>query len=142
MQPELLLLDEPMAGLDANMQRDLLVVLEGLSARGITIVVATHDVDFAYRWADAVHLLAAGRCTASFAARQLPQEEAALLAAGQSLPAVVEVHRLLALRGIAPAHPVPQCMQQLLALLGAAASRKESAMETMPPSPIDRRSAA
>jgi energy-coupling factor transporter ATP-binding protein EcfA2 len=71
MQPEVLLLDEPMAGLDAAMQVELQALLDRLAGRGITIVLSTHDVDFAYRWADDIHLLAAGRCLASFAAADL-----------------------------------------------------------------------
>jgi len=60
MEPELLLLDEPMAGLDAAMQDELLTVLDSLSGRGVTLLLSTHDVDFAYRWADAIHLLQRG----------------------------------------------------------------------------------
>jgi cobalt/nickel transport system ATP-binding protein len=71
MQPEVLLLDEPMAGLDAAMQVELQALLDRLAGHGITIVLSTHDVDFAYRWADDIHLLAAGRCLASFAAADL-----------------------------------------------------------------------
>ena len=64
MEPELLVLDEPMAGLDHGMQDELLAILDGLHGRGITLLLATHDIDFAYGWADAIHLMAAGRCVA------------------------------------------------------------------------------
>lgn len=122
MQPDLLLLDEPMAGLDTPMQADLLAVLERLSARGITILLATHDVDFAYRWADHLHLLAAGRCIASFAAGDLPDQAPALAAAGQKMPAVVDLHRALLARGLFAARPVPRSLDTLLAGLTPAAS--------------------
>ena len=105
MQPDVLLLDEPMAGLDATMQVELQALLDTLAGRGITIVLSTHDVDFAYRWADDVHLLAAGRCLASFAAADLPQHVLSLRAAGQPLPAVVELHRALAAHGLAGEAP-------------------------------------
>ncbi|HEX6733325.1 MAG TPA: ABC transporter ATP-binding protein [Azonexus sp.] len=116
MQPEMLLLDEPMAGLDAAMQVELLAVLDDLTARGITIVLSTHDVDFAYRWADDIHLLDAGRCIASFAAADLPQQAAALRQAGQAMPAVIELHRLLAARGVLETVP-PRSLEALLASL-------------------------
>ncbi|MEF8728487.1 MAG: ABC transporter ATP-binding protein [Accumulibacter sp.] len=132
MQPELLLLDEPMAGLDPGMQDELLRVLDELSAGGISIVLATHDVDFAYRWADDIHLLAAGRCTASFAAAELPQQAAALHAAGQPLPAVVALHRLLVARGVLPAEPVPGGIPQLLALLAEKEAGEPKMNETPP----------
>ncbi|TLD44215.1 MAG: Energy-coupling factor transporter ATP-binding protein EcfA3 [Accumulibacter sp.] len=130
MQPELLLLDEPMAGLDPGMQDDLLRVLDDLAARGISIVLATHDVDFAYGWADDIHLLAAGRCTASFAAAQLPLQEAALRAAGQPLPAVVTLHQALVAHGALPAGPVPRGMPQLLAKLAMPAAAEDGMNET------------
>ena len=125
MQPELLLLDEPMAVLDPGMHEDLLRLLDELAAQGISIVLATHDVDFAYRWADDIHLLAAGRCTASFAAAELPQQAAALRAAGQPLPAVVALHQALAARGVLPARPVPCGLPQLLSLLAAPAAAED-----------------
>ena len=118
MQPDLLLLDEPMAGLDAGMQLELATLFDRLAARGITILLSTHDVDFAYRWADDLHLLAAGRCIASFPSALLPDREAELLVAGQSLPAVVGLHRALAKRGVIAAQPAPRSLEDLLTTLG------------------------
>jgi len=122
MQPEVLLLDEPMAGLDAAMQHELLAVLDRLAGQGITIVLSTHDVDFAYRWADDIHLLAAGRCLASFAAAELPAQAAALKLAGQPLPAVVALQGALAARGIAAGTPA-RSLDALLAQLSLEEAR-------------------
>ncbi|MFF4368963.1 ATP-binding cassette domain-containing protein [Streptomyces sp. NPDC001594] len=52
MAPRVLILDEPTAGLDPDGQERLLDVLAGLRAAGTTVVMATHDVDLAVRWAD------------------------------------------------------------------------------------------
>ncbi|MEU7553554.1 ATP-binding cassette domain-containing protein [Streptomyces sp. NPDC044571] len=52
MAPRVLILDEPTAGLDPDGQERLLDVLAGLRAQGTTVVMATHDVDLAVRWAD------------------------------------------------------------------------------------------
>lgn len=52
MAPRVLILDEPTAGLDPDGQERLLEVLAGLRAAGTTVVMATHDVDLAVRWAD------------------------------------------------------------------------------------------
>jgi manganese/iron transport system ATP-binding protein len=43
-EPEILLLDEPMAGLDAASQHDVLHLFEGLRDEGKTLLVATHDL--------------------------------------------------------------------------------------------------
>ena len=117
MEPELLILDEPMAGLDQRMRGELLAVLEGLHARGITLLLATHDIDFAYRWAQRIHLIDAGACTASLAAADLAHADAQLTALGMPLPSVVEVHRCLAARGLLPALPIPRSQAELLELL-------------------------
>ncbi len=119
MQPELLLLDEPMAGLDAGMQAELLAVLDTLAAQGITILLTTHDVDFAYRWADNLHLLASGRCVGSFPAVELPAHSAELQAAGQAQPAVTALHQALAGRGIIASQTVARSIDQLLHALSA-----------------------
>ena len=42
--PELLLLDEPMAGLDATAQHQLLDLLDELRANGATVILSTHDL--------------------------------------------------------------------------------------------------
>ena len=105
MQPDVLLLDEPMAGLDASMQADLLALLEQLSAQGISIVVSTHDIDFAYAWAEQIHLLQAGRCLASFASTDLPARQEILQAAGQPLPAVLQLQQHLLGLGILADQP-------------------------------------
>jgi ABC-type Mn2+/Zn2+ transport system ATPase subunit len=43
-EADLLLLDEPMAGLDATTQHDLLTLFEALRSEGKTLLVATHDL--------------------------------------------------------------------------------------------------
>ena len=117
MEPELLVLDEPMAGLDQAMQEELLAVLERLHGQGMTILLATHDIHFAYRWADRIHLMAAGRCAAAFAADALPDHEGELAAIGLRLPAVIGLQRLLIERGLlAKDQPTHSCTA-LLALL-------------------------
>jgi ABC-type Mn2+/Zn2+ transport system ATPase subunit len=43
-EPDILLLDEPMAGLDASSQHDLIHLFEELRDEGKTLLVATHDI--------------------------------------------------------------------------------------------------
>jgi cobalt/nickel transport system ATP-binding protein len=117
MQPELLVLDEPMAGLDHRMRTEFLTVLDGLHAQGITLLLATHDIDFAYRWADRIHLMAAGQCAASLDAIDLAEQGDALSALGLPLPTVVELHRRLAAQGQLAKQPAPRTHAELLARL-------------------------
>lgn len=61
MRPKVLIMDEPTAGLDPQMVRELMELLDKLVAQGMTAVISTHDVDLAYSWADEAHVLAHGR---------------------------------------------------------------------------------
>lgn len=51
MEPELLLMDEPAASLDPENCLRLEETLDVLGEQGLALAVATHDVDFAWRWA-------------------------------------------------------------------------------------------
>jgi cobalt/nickel transport system ATP-binding protein len=118
MKPEVLILDEPMAGLDVSMQQELLGVLEGLHDSGITVVIATHDIDFAYQWADRINLLAEGRCTASWDAFQLPSLLNELAGSGVGVPKVAELFRQLVDAGaLGTDSQVPRSHQELLELI-------------------------
>ncbi len=62
--PAALLLDEPTRGLDYPAKEALAALLRALAADGRTVLVATHDVEFAAAVADRVLVLAQGRVVA------------------------------------------------------------------------------
>ena len=99
MRPEVVVLDEPMAGLDAAMQDELTVVLEMLHKTGMTIIIATHDLDFAYGWADEAIVLQSGRLLATGTATDILTQENVCKALGAK-PLVAEINRRLSLIGI------------------------------------------
>ncbi|MEU1302517.1 amino acid ABC transporter ATP-binding protein [Streptomyces shenzhenensis] len=61
MDPELMLFDEPTSALDPEFTREVLAVMRDLADSGMTIVVVTHEMDFARRGADRVVFMADGR---------------------------------------------------------------------------------
>lgn len=64
-RPRLLLLDEPTKGLDLPCRRVVAALLQGLRDDGATVVMATHDLDFAQQVADDVSMMFDGEiaCT-------------------------------------------------------------------------------
>jgi polar amino acid transport system ATP-binding protein len=61
MEPKVLLFDEPTSALDAELVREVLDVIEELAKAGSTMVVVTHELEFAKRIADRVVMMDAGR---------------------------------------------------------------------------------
>jgi energy-coupling factor transport system ATP-binding protein len=62
--PGLVCLDEPTRGMDAARKRALREWLSELAAQGSAVIVATHDIEFAARFADRVVLLGEGELIA------------------------------------------------------------------------------
>lgn len=56
-EAELMLMDEPLTGLDIGSQESIFTFLDDLQGRGVTVMVATHDLDLAARRFDRVMLL-------------------------------------------------------------------------------------
>ena len=60
-QPEVLLLDEPTAGLDPQTTRDIIDILIAENRSGTTLVTATHDLHIVEEIADTVHIFGEGK---------------------------------------------------------------------------------
>lgn len=61
MKPEIMLFDEPTSALDPEMVGEVLNVMQGLAAEGMTMLVATHELGFARRVATQAIFLEGGK---------------------------------------------------------------------------------
>ena len=61
MEPELMILDEPSAGLDGYYTQQIMQILSTLHTSERTIILSTHDVNFAYEWADEIIVVSDGQ---------------------------------------------------------------------------------
>lgn len=91
MEPRLLLLDEPTAGLDPRAERSLCQTMASLARAGRTLLVATHAVDLVPYFASRVVLLAEGRVIADGPCREVLLEQALLERARVRRPWTVEL---------------------------------------------------
>lgn len=64
MRPEILVLDEPTAGMDPTAQEELLGVIRGLKERGTSVVLVSHDLDEVSEVADRVCVMEEGKVRA------------------------------------------------------------------------------
>ena len=59
-EPRILFLDEPTAGVDVELRRDMWQLVRGLRAQGVTIILTTHYIDEAEEMADRVGVINKG----------------------------------------------------------------------------------
>jgi lipooligosaccharide transport system ATP-binding protein len=63
-EPRLVLLDEPTVGLDPQVRQELWSLIDGLRARGVTVLMSTHYIEEAERLADVVAVMSHGKIVA------------------------------------------------------------------------------
>ena len=59
-EPAILFLDEPTAGVDVELRRDMWEVVRSLRASGVTIILTTHYIEEAEEMADRIGIIAKG----------------------------------------------------------------------------------
>jgi len=99
MAPELLVLDEPTAGLDAAQRGRVTAALDRRAAAGVTLLAVSHDLAFVAEAADRVVVMREGRIAEDRSARELLYDREALARLGLRPPATVEVGAALGLKG-------------------------------------------
>ena len=95
MKSELIIFDEPTASLDPLNAKILEEVLEKLSQEGKTLLISTHDVDFAYRWAERVVVFDGGKIIADGTALEIFQDQALLKKSNLLKPHLLRVYETL-----------------------------------------------
>src|ERR1700678_4617374 len=59
-EPQILFLDEPTAGVDVELRRDMWALVRGLRERGVTIILTTHYIEEAEEMADRIGVIRKG----------------------------------------------------------------------------------
>lgn len=116
MRPEILVLDEPTAGLDPHGVTHLLGALQQLHEAGTTLVFSTHDVELAYAWADQVALFHDGRVLCQGGAAAVLGDRELLHRARLRPPLLLQVTEALG-AGQDRSQPAPRSREAVLALL-------------------------
>ncbi|MGM0369474.1 MAG: energy-coupling factor ABC transporter ATP-binding protein [Bacillota bacterium] len=117
MKPEVIIFDEPTAWLDPQGAEEIISFLDELTASGITIVMATHNVDLAYEWADYVYIMNQGTKIASGIPSDVFKNKALLEKASLVQPLVLELYQQLQDQGIVSPNQHPKTKDELLKLI-------------------------
>ena len=99
MQPGVLLLDEPTAGMDLAMRDVVVQAVRRRSAAGVTVMAVSHDLSFVAEVADRIVVIREGRVATDAPARELLTDEAALKSLGLRPPTSAAISLGLNLEG-------------------------------------------
>lgn len=100
MEPEILVLDEPTAGLDPKGRRELMTLFKELHQNGMTIVLVTHLMDDVANYADYVNVLEGGKLVRSGYPKEVFQDVAFLESKQLGVPKITKFAQQLVKRGL------------------------------------------
>ena len=100
MHPDIVILDEPAAALDAKHADMMNRIVERMSGDGITVLMSTHDIDYALSWADEIVLMHEGKILMKGDPVTVCTNQEALKLTNQREPAVLKLYRQLTGNGI------------------------------------------
>ncbi len=113
MKPEVILFDEPTAALDPLSGDMLEEVLDKLSGEGKTLLISTHDVDFAYRWAQRILVFDKGGLIADSNTLEVFRQEEVLKRAHLKKPQMLTVYETLLRKNLIRPDSYPRQAKEL-----------------------------
>ena len=100
MKPEIMILDEPTAGLDPEGVDKVLNILNNLNKEGISIVISSHDIEMVNHFADKIYVLYGGEIIASGDKHQIFSDKELLKKAHLKAPITTEILYKLKEKGL------------------------------------------
>lgn len=99
MEPSILILDEPAAGLDPVGRRDMLELVSSIHERGVTVIMVSHSMDDVGRLCDRLFVLNHGKIAFSGTPAEVFAHGDALREIGLDIPECAKLARLLREKG-------------------------------------------
>jgi len=119
MEPEIIILDEPTAGLDPVGTGQMMQLLDQFNQTGATVILTSHNLDEVYAWADDIFVMENGNIIAQGNPEEIFRNEEVLRRANLVKPWVLEVYDHLVAKNMIRHQPQsPRNREQLKNLLG------------------------
>lgn len=99
MEPEVIIFDEPASALDPKHTEVVYEIIDELQSRGTTVILSTHDVDHAYRWADKIVVFHEGKILMAGSPTEVFTRKEVLEKANLKKPFVMELYERLSENG-------------------------------------------
>lgn len=97
MENDIVLLDEPTAGLDPVSTRAIVDIINRLKSNNVKIVISSHDMNLIYEICDYVYILNKGNITNCGSTKDVFVDEEKINDAGLELPWLVKLHKNMGL---------------------------------------------
>jgi len=117
MEPEVMILDEPTSNLDPASSEEIMDMLDELNHGGKTLIISTHDVELAYRWADEIILMKDGEVVRRGTGQEVFSDVDLIRDARLKQPLVVDIYLELMSRDIVRGSKPPRNILELCDLL-------------------------
>ena len=119
MEPEVMILDEPTAGLDPVYTSQIMELLNDLSKKGTTVILSSHNMEEVYAWADYIFVLYQGEIIAEGLPELLFRDIEILEKANLKKPWVLDVYDNLVERNkiTETGNILPRTREELLKLI-------------------------
>lgn len=102
MESEIIIFDEPTAALDPQNAAMLEEVLGKMKDEGRTMLLSTHDVDFAYRWAERIIVFCGGKIIADGTPLEVFKQEDILKRANLKHPMMFDIYNIMKQKKMIP----------------------------------------
>lgn len=114
MHPQIIILDEPAAALDPKHTTMVNHIIDRLTDEGITVLMSTHDVNYALEWADDIFLFKDGKVLMQGTPIEVFSNQSALAETNLEQPAVLQLFHSLCRKGILKSSlPLPRNLSVL-----------------------------
>lgn len=114
MYPDIVILDEPAAALDPKHTALVNGIIDQITEAGLTVLISTHDPDYAFSWADQIMLFHQGRVLKSGSPIEVFSDQAVLTLTNLTRPAVLSMYESLCRKKIINTGiPIPKNLMEL-----------------------------
>lgn len=100
MEPDIMILDEPTAWLDYKNSKKVMEIFEKLNKKGKTLIISTHEIDFAYSIADYVYMMKDGKIVKEGNKIDVFNDFETFKKLNLDLPNILKIQKFLQLKGI------------------------------------------
>ncbi|NIW44742.1 MAG: ATP-binding cassette domain-containing protein [candidate division Zixibacteria bacterium] len=102
LEPEILIVDEPTTGQDPRMAQEIFEILQRLNESGTTIIIITHQIDYAAAFARRAVVLREGKIRFDGRMRELLSDKELMTSSSLEMPETTRLASLMSAHGIPP----------------------------------------